>query len=259
MSFFAVSFEGDVSDGAHVAFRKAGIVGAFKLFALDGHVVESHAVDGFARCAVVAFPSVEMYLVGNVAAAVVKRTYVLVGDVADAARCCLVAGERTKPEIRLEACGNESLTMVDIDVLVADIAEIGAVNATDGHCCPFVKCLMVVGIIIREEYATVHEPDVLVQGAVVFGSYTHGTVAVVPQLHAAECQIAVGVTLGRFLAAQSLDGYGIIVGAYKGVEEGTLLAVDDVKAICACVACTNDFHMLELHIPTVREGNLPSL
>ena len=220
------------------------------------HMVQHHPANALGGRALV-LPAIKPYLVGNGAPAAGTRGDPPVNDILHAARRALVSLERAEPEGGLEACCYETLAVIHIDVLVGDVAEVGSVYAADGEGCTLVQGLVVVGVVIAEEHAAVHKAYVLVQAAMVLGPDAHGAVAVVPQLHAAEGEVTRGRALGRLSGIEPLDGNGIIVGTDKGVEEGTLLAVDDIQPIGGSIARGKYLNALELHILAMIDHHLP--
>ena len=62
--------------------------------------------------------TVNMYLIGYRASAVVIGVYVLVFNVSHAALRRLVAGQSTKPKRRLESSSNKTLAVINVHILV---------------------------------------------------------------------------------------------------------------------------------------------
>ena len=81
------------------------------------HILEQSAVNTlFGRALFV--PTVNMYLIGYRASAVVIGVYVLVFNVSHAALRRLVAGQSTKPKRRLESSSNKTLAVINVHILV---------------------------------------------------------------------------------------------------------------------------------------------
>lgn len=134
----------------------------------------------------------------------------------------------------------------------------GAVYAANGQSRALIESFVIVRVVIAEKYAAVHETYVFVQTAMVFRANTHGTVAVIPKLHAAECEIARGRTLCRFARIETFYGYCVVVGADKGIQESALLTVHNVQPVGRSISGGENLNSLKLHVPAVIYYHLPN-
>ena len=109
--------------------------------------------------------------------------------------------------------------MIHINIFIGYVTEISTMDAANGQGCSFVEHLMIVGVVIAKEDAAIHKTNILIERAMILRSYTHGAVAIIPQLHTTESNVSGRRTLSRLSAIKPFDGNGIIVGSDESIEE----------------------------------------